>query len=101
MRVVAFVVAALCSVAVIGIRFFGGDGRLAVAALVIAALSLALGFYEQAKHTAARPVKLNADQEQTVRTMLAQGNRAGAVGQVRLWFRHASVEQARRVVDAL
>lgn len=101
MRIVFFSVAVVLSLLAIAARFTGGDTRLAVAAVLGAGVFLALGFWAQARRVAPAPFILDAEQEDTLRRMLAQGNRTGAIEQYRLWSRHTSTAEARAEIDRL
>lgn len=101
MRIVYFALAVVFSLLAIAIRFTAGDTRLAVAAVVCAGVFLALGFWAQAKKVEPDTFVLSPEQEDTLRRMVADGNRPGAIEQYRLWSRHASTGQARADIDRL
>lgn len=101
MRIVYIALAVVLSLIAIAVRFSGGDARLAVAAVVCAGVFLALGFRAQARKVEPDNFVLNPEQEDTLRRMVADGNRSGAIEQYRLWARHASTAQARSEIDRL
>lgn len=98
MRVVFFVLAALFSLTAIGVRLVQQPGWMAVVAIAVAGACLVVGFWLQAQAQGPRVVELNQEQRETIQRMKSEGNHAGAISQVRLWFKYATAEQARVAV---
>lgn len=98
MRVVYFSVAAVFTVAVLVMNWTGTGGVLVWVALAVAAVALVLGFVQQAAQRTPQPVELDDEKRETIARLKQEGNEAGAIRQVQLWFRDASPEEARRVV---
>ncbi|MDO5453447.1 MAG: hypothetical protein Q4F37_00505 [Corynebacterium sp.] len=98
MRIFSFSLAAVFSVAAIALRVSGQPTWTAVVAIVVAGVFLALGFVAAAQNHEPEPIVLDEEQTETVRRMKNEGNHAGAIRQVQLWFRYATAEDAGAVV---
>ncbi|MGD7002060.1 hypothetical protein [Corynebacterium halotolerans] len=74
---------------------------LGIIAIVVAGIFLVLGLRVTAARREPARVELDAEQEQTIRAMVAEGRDSAAINQVQLWFRGVTPEQARTAVAAL
>ena len=94
MRYVLFAFSAFFCLAAIGSQLFGAPRLVAVVCMVLAALALVIGLVSQEK-------VLNEEQTAELERLLDNGQFGVAVGQVRLWFRGTSEEEAEAVVHSL
>ncbi|MDO5512893.1 hypothetical protein [Corynebacterium sp.] len=92
--------AALCVAALI-VKFSGLPDIAAVLALLVAGVFLVLGLKMTAAGREPAPIMLDDDKRATLRAMLDRGDEGAAVRQVQLWFRDATPESARAVVQDL
>lgn len=102
MRFVLFALSALFCLAAIGSQFFGAPRYVALACMAIAAVAMVIGMVLYAKRQDAPGERvLTESQTQEIERLLEAGQFGVAVGQVRLWFRGTSEEEAEAVVHAL
>lgn len=101
MRALYLTFAALLSVVAIVVRFAGLGNTTAIAAVLAAAVFLGLGLWEHAKKQEPKPIELDEEQTETIKRMKSEGNHSGAIRQVQLWFRYATADDARRIVQEL
>ncbi len=101
MQKVSFLLAGLlCLAAVIG-QLVGLPRVGALALLAGAAVFLALGFVTVGKRRDPGEVELDEEQRAEITRLLEEGKYGTAIGQVRLWFRNATDDDAEAVVRAL
>lgn len=102
MRYVLFALSAFFCLAAIGSQLFGAPRLVAVACMVLAAIALVIGLVQQGKTLEKSTDKvLTEEQIAELERLLDNGQFGVAVGQVRLWFRGASEEEAEAVVHSL
>ncbi|MCT1882427.1 hypothetical protein M3A76_05120 [Corynebacterium sanguinis] len=101
MRTLWFVLAAAFSLVAVGANWLDLPRPAALASIAAAAVFLVLGFRETYRNRVQGPVELDAEQEETIRQMKAEGNTSLAIRQVQMWFRYASAEDAARAVREL
>lgn len=101
MRALYLGLAAVFTVAALAINFIDVSRIFAVLALLIAGIFLVLGLRVTAEQREPVRVELDAEQEQTIRTMLAEGRDSSAHSQIQLWFRGSTASQAQQVVAEL
>lgn len=101
MRTLWFVLAALFSLLALAGSWLSLSGWVSVVSIALAGVFLLLGFYRTYTERVDEPVVLDAEQEETIRRMKAEGNYPLAVRQVQMWFRYASAEDAARIVREL
>lgn len=100
MRILYFILAAVFSLGAVFLAYVdtAAPGWVGTAAIVLAAMFLVLGFYEQYKRQEVPSLELDAQQRATIQRMKDEGNFQLAVKQVQMWKRGASQEDAARVV---
>ena len=102
MRYVLFALSAFFCLAAIGSQLCGAPRLVAVACMVLAAIALVIGLVQQGKTLEKSTDKvLTEEQTAELGRLLDNGQFGVAVGQVRLWFRGASEEEAEAVVHSL
>lgn len=102
MRYVLFALSAFFCLAAIGSQLIGAPRIVAVVCMVFAAIALAIGFVQQGKALEKSTDKaLTEEQTAELERLLDNGQFGVAVGQVRLWFRGTSEEEAEAVVHSL
>lgn len=101
MRTVYFTLAAVACVMALLIRALTSHVPVALFALLLAAVFLVLGLRKTARLRRPQPVHMNEEQEEELRRLVDVGQYGTAVGQVRLWFRDATQEEAVAIVDGL
>ncbi|MDO5670670.1 MAG: hypothetical protein Q4G50_11810 [Corynebacterium sp.] len=92
--------AALC-VAALAFKLFNISDIAAVLALLVAGVFLVLGLKMTAAIREPKPIVLDEEKRETLRAMLERDDEGAAVRQVQLWFRDATPESARAVVQDL
>lgn len=98
MQAASLALAAALSIAAIVIAFTSVPRWIAVVLLVVAAVALFVGLREKYRAMEDEPIELDAEQEETVRRLKAEGREDLAVRQVQLWFRNADHGTAADVV---
>ena len=98
MQAASLALAAALSIAAIFIAFTSVPRWIAVVLLVVAAVALFVGLREKYRAMEDEPIELDAEQEETVRRLKAEGREDLAVRQVQLWFRNADHGTAADVV---
>lgn len=93
--------AALFCVVAIALNFLDASRLLSIVAIIAAGIFLVLGLRVTAERREPAAVKLDGEQEETIRTMLAEGRGTAAISQIQLWFRGTTPEQARQAVEDL
>ncbi|OFP67723.1 hypothetical protein HMPREF2976_10025 [Corynebacterium sp. HMSC077D10] len=101
MRYVLFAFSAFFCLAAIGSQLFGAPRLVAVVCMVLAALALVIGLVYQGRVIESQEKVLNEEQTAELERLLDNGQFGVAVGQVRLWFRGTSEEEAEAVVHSL
>lgn len=93
--------AALFCVVAIALNFLDASRILSIIALIVAGVFLVFGLRVTAERREPVAIELDGEQEDTIRTMIAEGRDTAAISQVQLWFRNTTPEQARHAVEAL
>lgn len=101
MRALYLGLAAAFTVAALALNFIDLSRAFAILAIIIAGIFLVLGLRVTAEQREPVRVELDAKQEQTIRTMLAEGRDSSAYSQIQLWFRGSTASQAQQVVTEL
>lgn len=99
MRILYFSLAAVFSLVAVLDAYVNFDPAwLGKVSIVVAAMFLVLGFYEQYKRQEEPSLELDAEERATIKRMKDEGNHQLAIQQVQMWKRHASPEDAARIV---
>ncbi|GAB3082387.1 hypothetical protein [Corynebacterium aquatimens] len=98
MQVISLIVGAVFSLVAIIAVFLDQPAWVPLAALAVAGIALFIGLRERFRSMEAKPKTLDSEQKATVKRMKDEGNEAGAIRQVQLWFRNTSHEEAARIV---
>ncbi|WP_242648351.1 hypothetical protein [Corynebacterium sp. Marseille-P4321] len=100
MRILCFVVAGIFSLVAVYFAYVetAAPDWVGGVAIVVAGLFLVLGFYEQYKRQEEPSLELDAEERETIKRMKKEGDFQLAVKQVQMWKRHASAEDAARIV---
>ena len=102
MRYISFGMAALLCVTAIVTQMTGSPRYVALAQLAVAFVFLVVGLALSQRGSGAQgPVELDVEQEKEIKRLLSQGQYGTAVGQVRLWHRTLSKEEAEEMVQNL
>lgn len=96
-----FSLAALFTILALLLNWFGTSAWLLWVSLGVAAIFLVLGFMKVVEEKEPEKLELSDEQKDTLRQLKREGNEAGAIRQVHMWFRYASSEDARRLVQEL
>lgn len=97
----SFILAAVFSLVAISTNFLVVAGWVTWVALALAAACLVVGLYIEYRNQPSEPIVIGEDREEILREMKADGNEAGAIAQVQMWYRQASSDDAARIVREL
>lgn len=98
---VAFGLAAVFSIVAILAEFLGSPGWTTTAAMVIAGLALVAGFVLRTGDAEPEPIVLTDERRDVLLAKRDEGDTAGAVAQLRMWYPRATPEEAARMVREL
>lgn len=101
MRSVSFGLSALFCILAIVLVLTGQPRWMGLIVILLAGVCLFYGLYLTYQNKETGPIELDDDQRRTIQDLLAEGKFGTAVNQVKLWHRHASTEEAQRIVRAL
>ncbi len=98
---VAFALAAVFSIVAILSEFLGSPGWTTTAAMVIAGVALVVGFVVRASDNEPKPIVLSEERRDVLMAKRDEGDTAGAVAQLRMWYPQATPDKAARIVREL
>lgn len=98
MRYVAFILAAVFSLAAIAGQWLGWPQSINIPVILLAGACLVWGFFDIYSKQEAKPIELDDAQRATIKRMKEEGNHQLAIQQVQMWFRNPPAEEAARIV---